>query len=182
MSFCRVKLFYSALDEVAIHYNENSFIIIEYVTLGINNNLKRYPLEKRIIHFSENGNYNIASELLFEPPQYDKKALHHIYNANNTLISKLKNNLSLSENEKIDVLNLPSTSLILKLNNFTDAKQKLIEAKPYIKRHSEELYQEYKEVAKDKFSEFSEEAKEVFEDVKEKVDRKAHQEMAYHSP
>ncbi|MFD0963196.1 ATP-binding protein [Pseudofulvibacter geojedonensis] len=142
----QVKLFYSALDEVAIHYNENSFIIVEYVTLGINNNLKRYPLEKRIIHFSENGNYNIANELIFEPPQYDKKALHHIYNANAALINKLKNKLSLTENEKIDVLNLPSTSLILKLNDFTDAKQKLIEAKTYIKRYSEELYQEYKEV------------------------------------
>lgn len=142
----QVKLFYSALDEVAIHYNENSFIITEYVTLGINNNLKRYALEKQIIHFSENGNYNIASELIFEPPQYDKKALYHIYNANNSLINKLKTHLSLTENEKIDVLNLPSTSLILKLNGFADAKQKLIEAKPYIKRHSNELYQEYKEV------------------------------------
>ena len=99
-----------------------------------------------MIHFSENGIYKIVSELIFEPPQYDKKTLYHIYNANGSLLKKLKSNVTLNPNEKIDVHNLPATYLILKLNGFTDAKQLLLEAKPFLKEHSEKLYQEYKEV------------------------------------
>jgi len=142
----QVKLFYSALDEVDIHYNENSFIITEYITLGIHNDLKRYPLEKRIIHFSNNGNYKIASELIFDPPLYDKKTLFHIYNSNTALLDKINKNSVLNEQDKIDILNLPASYLILKLNGFKDAKQKLNSIKWYFKKNSEELYQEYKEV------------------------------------
>ena len=142
----QIQLFYSALDEVTIHYNTSAFIITEYITLGINNDVKKIPLEKQVIHFSENGKYTIVSEFLFNPPAFDKRALFHVYNANNALITKLKNNISLSPSEEKDVLNLPSTYLILKLNGFEDAKQQLLEAKPFLKKHSEALYQEFKEV------------------------------------
>ena len=142
----QVKIFYSSLDEVSIHYNENSFIIIEYITLGINNDLKRYPLEKRVLHFSDNGNYKIVSELLFTPPMFNKKILFHLYNSNNALIKKISGNILLSENEQLDVFNLPASYLILKLNGFDDAKQKLNSIKWYLKNHSDELYLEYKEV------------------------------------
>jgi len=142
----QVKIFYSSLDEVSIHYNENSFIITEYITLGINNDLKRYPLEKRVLHFSDNGNYKIVSELLFTPPKFDKKILFHLYNSSNTLIKKISGNILLSENEQLDVFNLPASYLILKLNGFDDAKQKLNSIKSYLKDHSDELYIEYKEV------------------------------------
>lgn len=142
----QVKIFYSSLDEVSIHYNENSFIITEYITLGINNDLKRYPLEKRVLHFSDNGNYKIVSELLFTPPKFDKKNLFHLYNSNNTLIKKIFRNILLSENEQLDVFNLPASYLILKLNGFDDSKQKLNSIKSYLKNHSDELYLEYKEV------------------------------------
>lgn len=142
----QVKLFYSDLDEVNIHYNENSFIITEYITLGIHNDLKRYPLEKRVIHFSNNGIYKIASELIFSPPLYDKKTLFHIYNSNTILLDKINKNSVLNKQEKIDFLNLPASYLILKLNGFEDAKQKLNSVKLHFKNHSEELYQEYKEV------------------------------------
>ena len=142
----QVKIFYSSLDEVSIHYNENSFIITEYITLGINNDLKRYPLEKRVLNFSDNGNYKIVSELLFTPPKFDKKVLFHLYNSNNTLIKKISENTLLSENEQLDVSNLPASYLILKLNGFDDAKQKLNSIKSYFKNHSDELYLEYKEV------------------------------------
>ena len=142
----QVKIFYSSLDEVSIHYNENSFIITEYITLGINNDLKRYPLEKKILHFSDNGNYKIVSELLFTPPKFDKKVLFHLYNSNNTLIKKISKNILLSKNEQLDVFNLPASYLILKLNGFHDAKQKLSSIKTHLKNHSNELYLEYKEV------------------------------------
>ena len=45
----QVRLFYSTLDDVSISYNENSFKIIEYVSLGLQNSYKYYPLEETII-------------------------------------------------------------------------------------------------------------------------------------
>lgn len=39
----------------------------------------------------------------------------------------------LSENELKDSLNLPSTLMICYLNGFEEAKQKLIDAKPFLK-------------------------------------------------
>lgn len=142
----QVKLFYSSLDEVDIHYNENSFIITEYISLGINNDIKRYPLEKKVLHFSDNGNYKIVSEFIFKAPQFDKKLLFHLYNSNNALVDKIINKNVLSKADNSDILNLPSTYLILSLNGFTDAKNKLISIKEFLKFHSEEIYLEYKDV------------------------------------
>ena len=71
-------------------YNEDYFKIVEYVNLGLQNNYKYYPLEETIIHFENNANYLIETTLLFQPPQFDKKTLHHIYNSNNTFLKNLK--------------------------------------------------------------------------------------------
>lgn len=142
----QVKLFYSSLDEVDIHYNDNSFIVTEYISLGINNDIKRYPLEKKILHFSDNGNYKIISEFIFKPPKYDKKALFHLYNSNNALVEKINKKNSLNKNDRADVANLPSTYLILSLNGFTDSKEKLNSIKSFLKTHSGEIYLEYKDV------------------------------------
>ncbi|NNL15525.1 MAG: ATP-binding protein [Flavobacteriaceae bacterium] len=141
----QVRLFFSTLDEVAISYNTDQFKIIEYVNLGLQNNYKYYKLEETRIHFDDNANYTIETKLLFEPPQFDKKVLHHIYNANNSLLEKLKKGNSLNKIELRDLNNLPATYLICYLNLFHEAIDKLIEAKPYLKNHSEELFQLYKE-------------------------------------
>jgi hypothetical protein len=74
----QVKLFFSEFDEITIAYDENSFTTIEYVQLGLSNQQKYYPLEKVVITFLDNGTYTIQSDLIFEPPLYDKKTLHHI--------------------------------------------------------------------------------------------------------
>ena len=74
----QVKLFYSTLDEVTISYDDHSFTTTEYVQLGLGVKQKYFPLEKMVITFSDNGKYQINSDLIFEPPQYDKKTLHHI--------------------------------------------------------------------------------------------------------
>src|SRR5690606_11297966 len=76
----QVKLFYSALDEVQIEIDEHRFSITEYVQLGLNNNKQLYPLEKVAIQFNDNGSYKIDSTLIFDPPQYDRKMLYHIFN------------------------------------------------------------------------------------------------------
>ncbi len=141
----QVRLFFSALDEVSINFDDDTFKIIEYVKLGLQERYHYYPLEKTIIQFEDNAQYNIETKLLFEAPQYDKKVLHHIYNTNNTILEKLKKELTLTPREEIDLKNLPSTYLICYLNLFHEALNKLNEAKPYLKSHSDELYNLYKE-------------------------------------
>ncbi|AUP79640.1 ATP-binding protein [Flavivirga eckloniae] len=141
----QVRLFFSALDEVAITIDDNSFKIIEYVNLGLQNSSKYYPLEETTIRFENNASYNIETKLLFEPPQFDKKVLHHIYNSNNAIIEKLKKGLTLTKREEVDLKNLPATYLICFLNSFQEAKNKLTEAKPYLKTHGNGLYELYKE-------------------------------------
>ena len=141
----QVRLFFSTLDEVTISYDDNSFVIVEYVSLGLQNNYKYYPLEETRITFGNNATYNIDTKLLFEAPQFDRKVLHHIYNANNAILDKLKKGLTLDQGEIRDLKNLPATYLICYLNLFHDAVDKLNEAKPYLKESSQELYDKYKE-------------------------------------
>jgi len=141
----QVRLFFSTLDEVAIDFDEDSFRIIEYVNLGLLNTSKFYPLEETLIQFSNNASYTIETKLLFEPPQFDKKVLHHIYNSNNSLLEKLKKGIKLNKNEEADLMHLPETYLICYLNLFHEAINKLTEAKPFIKNHSKDAYILYKE-------------------------------------
>ena len=138
------RLFYSALDEVSIANSENKFSIIEYVKLGLHNKHKYYKLEETVIEFGHNGNYTIETNLLFEPPQFDKKILHHIYNSNNALIEKLKKEMPLYINETNDLKNLSATYLICYLNGFENAIDKLEEVKPLLKSYSKEIYEGYK--------------------------------------
>ena len=144
----QVRLFYSTLDEVSISYTENEFRIIEYVHLGLNNQYKYYPLEEVIITFNENGSYQMDTVLLFNPPQFNKRTLYHIFNANNAIIEKLKKGIPLNNSEMKDLKNLPATYLICFLNDFTEAKNKLLEAKPFLKNQEEIVYTSYKETVR----------------------------------
>ncbi|MBT8375874.1 MAG: ATP-binding protein [Bacteroidia bacterium] len=141
----QVRLFYSALDEVAIEYTDDSFKIIEYVHLGLNNQFKYYELEETIIKFHDNANYSINANLLFEAPQFDKKVLHHIYNANNAILNKLKKGLTLNTPEQRDLNNISATYLICYLNLFHDAIDRLKEIKPYLRAIGGDVYTSYKE-------------------------------------
>ena len=140
----QIKLFYSAQDVVEITFDEDTFTIIEYVPLGLNDKTSYYPLEKQTIHFHDNGYYKIDREILFEPPEFNKKMLFHIYNSNIALLNKLQKGFSLSEREHKDLENLPSTFMICYLNGFEDAKQKLIDAKPLLKPFKQ-VYLSFKE-------------------------------------
>ncbi|AWG24448.1 ATP-binding protein [Flavobacterium kingsejongi] len=132
----QVKLFYSALDEVSITYDDHQFTITEYVCLGLNDKTSYYPLEEVSILFFDNGYYKIERKMLFEPPQYNRKMLYHIYNANLSLLRKLERELPLTEREKKDLENVPSTLMICYLNGFEEARQKLIDAKPFLKEQA----------------------------------------------
>ncbi len=140
----QIKLFYSAQDVVTITYDEDSFTIIEYVPLGLNDKTSYYPLEQQTIHFEENGYYKIDREMLFKPPEFNRKMLFHIYNSNISLLKKLQKGLTLTAREHKDLENLPSTFMICYLNGFEEAKQKLIDGKPLLKPFTQ-VYLSFKE-------------------------------------
>ena len=140
----QIKLFYSAQDVVEITFDEDTFTIIEYVPLGLNDKTSYYPLEKQTIHFQDNGYYKIEREFLFQPPEFNKKLLFHIYNVNLSILKKLEKGFELSVRENKDLENLPSTLMICYLNGFEDAKQKLIDAKLVLKPFKQ-VYLSFKE-------------------------------------
>ncbi|MCV6630606.1 MAG: DUF5929 domain-containing protein, partial [Flavobacteriaceae bacterium] len=141
----QVQLFYSALDEVSIHYNKDKFSIIEYVQLGLGKSQKYYPLEEVHIIFEENGSYQIHSKLLFEPPQFDKKQLHHIYNANRSMLDKLQKGVPLKPREAEEIRLLPGALLICYLNGFEDAIHLMEAQRESIKLQFPEVYMALKE-------------------------------------
>ncbi|TDD99778.1 ATP-binding protein [Flavobacterium cellulosilyticum] len=140
----QIKLFYSAQDVVTITFDEDSFTIIEYVSLGLNDKTSYYPLEQQTIRFYDNGYYNIERKILFQPPEFNKKMLYHIYNSNIALLNKLQKGLSLTQRELKDLDNLPSTFMVCYLNGFEEAKQKLIDAKSLLKPFTS-VYLSFKE-------------------------------------
>jgi hypothetical protein len=141
----QVRLFYSTLDAVQISFDNDSFKIIEYVNLGLNGQNAYYQLEETVITFGNNAMYNIDSKLLFEPPQYDKKVLHHIFNSNNALIDRLQQGKPLTEALLKDLKNVPATYLICYFNGIDAALTQLRDAKPLLYKYSEEMHALYKE-------------------------------------
>lgn len=133
------------MDEVAIIYDEGSFTTTEYVRLGLGNKLKYYPLEKMTITFEDNGTYQIQSDLIFEAPKYDKKALHHIFNTNNALLQKMEKKIDLGPVEQEDLSHLPATYLICSLNGFEEAKDQMEKARSLLKKNDQEVYRSLKE-------------------------------------
>lgn len=142
----QIKLFYSAQDEVVITYDEDTFTITEYVSLGLEERSDYYPLQKQTLYFFDNGYYKIVNEVLFQPPQFEQKKLLEIYNHNLSLIYKIENNEDLSKKEQQLLNKLPSTLMICYLNGFDDAKQKLIDAKFHLKKQDDPIvYESFKE-------------------------------------
>ena len=138
----QIKLFYSALDVVTIAYDLHSFTITEFVPIEANKTINYYPLEKQTLHFFDNGFYKIEREMLFNPPAFDKKTLHHVYNL--ALLKKLAHDITLTAQELLDLENLPSTFMICYFNGFDEAKHKLIDAKSLLKPYPS-IYLSFKE-------------------------------------
>ncbi len=140
----QVKLFYSTLDEISISFDDDSFGIIEFVQLGLGEQ-KYYPLEKVNITFLDNGTYQIKSDLIFKPPLYDKKTLHHIFNSNNALLRKLEKGTKFKPSEKEDMKQLPATYLICFLNGFEEARDHMENARELLKEYNDTIYRSLKE-------------------------------------
>ena len=129
----QVKLFYSDLDEVMIDFDNDSFTIVEYVSLGLGTEIKHYPLEKTQILFKENGTYRIDTSLMFAPPFFDLKLLHHVFNNSKFLMKKIQNYGLFTQEERLEIDALPQTLLLCYLNGFLDAKVLLEKIKPFLK-------------------------------------------------
>ena len=129
----QVKLFFSALDDVQISYNNHTFIVEEYIYLGLEKQEKYYPLEKTIINFKNNGKHNIVKQFLFKPPVFNEEIMIHIYNNCNLIVQKIVQKKSLTVTEQEDVLRLPTNYLICYLHGFLDVVEQLKKAKTYIK-------------------------------------------------
>ncbi|MGB1448945.1 MAG: ATP-binding protein [Flavobacteriaceae bacterium] len=141
----QVKLFYSNLDEVEINVTEDCFILTEYVRLGLNDQVNYYPLEEVTITFKENGSYVLDTQLLFTPPQLDKRSLYHLFNANNRLLEKLKNKGRFTLKEESDLFNLCAIYMLCVFNEIPNAFEQLEQAKSFLKDRDTVLYQTYKD-------------------------------------
>ena len=140
----QVRLFYSALDEVQITYDEDSFTILEYLHLGIGDAQKYYPLERQRFSFYPNGTYSIETKILFNPPYFDRRTLHHIYNSNLSLLSQLEKGKNLSTDQLEELKNLPEQMLICQFNNVGEPIEKMKAMKQYLKPFPK-VYKSYKE-------------------------------------
>ncbi|MEO9953284.1 ATP-binding protein [Nonlabens sp.] len=140
----QVKIFYSTLDEVQITYDEDSFSILEFVELGIGDRQRYHPLERQTLRFFHNGTYLLENKILFNPPYYDRRTLHHIYNTNLSLLHKIANGILLKDQELIDLRQLPETMLICQFNNVGEPIEKMKSHKSFLKNYSD-TYKSYKE-------------------------------------
>ena len=142
----QVQLFYSALDDVQISYNSTSFIVTEFILLGLEQQEKHYPLEKTIINFKENGQHDIVNEFLFQPLKFEDSIINHIYQNCNAIVRKIMKEIPLSVTEHEDVLRLPTNYLICYVHGFLEVADQLKKAKNYIKYFTDETtYLKYKE-------------------------------------
>lgn len=136
----QVRLFYSALDKVEIHIEENSFCITEYILLSIENQLDYYPLEAVSIDFFNNGTYKIEQNLIFAPPFYDKKTVNKLWNENKNILQKIINEKPLTDKEIAQMPSLFSACLVCYLNGYSDIKKLLEEARFKLKEIDRKSY------------------------------------------
>jgi len=142
----QVRLFFSSLDDVKIQYNSSSFIVTEFISLGIEKQEKHYPLEKTIIHFKNNGKHEIKTEFLFAPPKYDERIITLIYNNAQTIIDKISLKEALTNQEAKLAQKLPENLLLCFLNGFLEAPILLKKGKQYFRSlENKTPYIKYKE-------------------------------------
>ncbi|WP_413513723.1 DUF5929 domain-containing protein [Myroides odoratus] len=129
----QIKLFYSSLDVVTLFYDAESFVLTEYLNLGLNDGTSYYPFEEVRLDFYDNGSYKIESKMLFEPPKYNENILEHIYRNSVKVIFKLKQGERLTNKEERVLNKLCYNMMLCYLNGFEQAKEELIEVKDYLK-------------------------------------------------
>ncbi len=144
----QTQLFYSDRDEVKIHVNHDSFIITEYVSLGISKTKNYYPLEKKVLHFKENGSYQIHTEVVFEPPKYSQESIDELLENSNAILKKILNT-SNSNNHAVatQLTALLHNYLVCHLYGMEEALHQIAKIKIIIQSmKNKRLYTKYKKV------------------------------------
>lgn len=143
----QIKLFYSSLDVVTLYYDTASFVLTEYLNLGLNDGTSYYPFEEIQLTFYDNGSYAMESKMLFEPPKYNANILEHIYRNSLKVIQKLKTGERLTNKEERVLSKLCYNLMLCYLNGFEQAKDELIEVKDYLKfANDPQLFTGFKQV------------------------------------
>lgn len=142
----QVRLFYSVFDEVSITISEEEFKITEYISLGYDGTHKYYPFEELSICFKNNVNYEMVSNVIFEPPIFPVSVLEFLMKKNESLLEKVYQKETLSTKENKSFNELPTTYLLCYLNGYLDALDRLKEVKLIVKEYSPKVYQQYKDV------------------------------------
>ena len=144
-----VRLFYSYMDEVKIEISKNAFITTEYVPLYLSKQYQYVPFEKKIIHFKQNGTYNMASEILFKPPILNSVELNKLFSSSVKTYEKLKVTSVFTKPFKNKVIELSSSFLICYLNNIEASIEYIENIKPLLKSMDDKTaYIKYKEVTR----------------------------------
>ncbi len=144
----QVKLFYSTLDEVEISWSQDAFSIMEYVQLGVEEQLRFYPFEKVTIRFEENGSYVLDTEFLFEPPKIDSVVLLHLLNGVALLLRKIEKKQALNLQEQEAQYQIASLLVLGHLNGLALAKNLWKKAKPLLRAQGGDFYETLKEGAR----------------------------------
>lgn len=143
----QIKLFYSSLDVVTLYYDTESFVLTEYLNLGLNDGTSYYPFEEIQLTFYDNGSYAMESKMLFEAPKYNENILEHIYRNSLKVIQKLKTGERLTNKEERVLSKLCYNMMLCYLNGFDQAKEELIEVKDYLKfANDPQLFTGFKQV------------------------------------
>ena len=143
----QIKLFYSSLDVVTLYYDAESFVLTEYLNLGLNDGTSYYPFEEVRLIFFDNGSYAMESKMLFEPPKYNENILGHIYRNSVKVIHKLLHEERLTNKEERILNKLSYNMMLCYLNGFDQAKEQLISVKDYLKfANDPELFNGFKQV------------------------------------
>jgi hypothetical protein len=141
----QVKLFYSALDEVEIAADDRSLTITEYVRLGLGHQKKYFPFETTRLQFSDNGRYTLASELIFQPPQYNKKTLLHLQNTSLQLMRKVEKSATFAPLELEELSAVPEIFLLCYLNEIPGVLELMEQAKDLLRPEHPKVYAAMKE-------------------------------------
>ena len=141
----QVKLFYSALDEVEIAAEENSLTITEYVRLGLGPQKKYFPFEITRLQFSNNGRYTLLSDLIFQPPKYNKKTLLHLQNTSLQLVRKVEKGVNFSPLELEELSAVPEILLLCYLNELPGVLELMEQAKDLLRPDHPKVYGAMKE-------------------------------------
>ncbi|PIE48418.1 MAG: AAA family ATPase [Flavobacteriales bacterium] len=143
----QVRLFYSYMDEVEIEISKQAFITTEYVPLHINGDYKYFPLEKNVIHFKDTGEYNLAHEMLFEPPSLPQERVDQMYADHRALLDQLQAEQPLNDKDLRALNTIADGFILCYLNGYKTAVEDLDRLKPLLRKRNEKTpYIKYKEV------------------------------------